>query len=168
MNKSVLHVWHSMVHTMLVDILILGVHVSCFACTCITVMMSCWIIMIINLTTYLHDCTFTLFSYVANKLLAAGGQENLYRTVEHIKSGLFEASLSWRMYIISSDAVIVLFNEIVVGIRYMVKNQEPLIRDEVKVLERRLDVCRNPENNPHSEAWVMLQYVGMELYLLFP
>ena len=30
-------------------------------------------------------CTF-LCSYVANKLLASGGQENLIKTVEHIKS----------------------------------------------------------------------------------
>lgn len=65
-----------------------------------------------------------LDSYVANKLLASGGQENLVKTVEHIKR-----------------------------IRYMVKNQDPLVREEVKALEVKLDRCRNQENNPNSEVF---------------
>ncbi|ELU05927.1 hypothetical protein CAPTEDRAFT_171887 [Capitella teleta] len=66
----------------------------------------------------------SLDNYVANKLLVSGGQENLLKTVEHIKR-----------------------------IKYMVKNQDPLIREDVKILERRLDACRNPENNPNSETF---------------
>ena len=39
----------------------------------------------------------------------------------------------------------------IVGIRFIVKQQETLNRKEVKAVELKLEKCRNQENNPASE-----------------
>lgn len=36
-------------------------------------------------------------------------------------------------------------------IRSLVKNIEPLPKDRIKFLEKKLDNCRNQENNPDSQ-----------------
>ena len=40
----------------------------------------------------------------------------------------------------------------------MVKNQDPLEREEVRALEVKLTKCRNPENDPDSDVYATLKY----------
>ncbi|KAL3885288.1 hypothetical protein ACJMK2_025371 [Sinanodonta woodiana] len=38
-------------------------------------------------------------------------------------------------------------------IRYIVKNQEPMLRDQIGPIQKKLEQCRNQENNPESEIY---------------
>ena len=38
----------------------------------------------------------------------------------------------------------------------MVKSQEQISREQMTHLQRKLDTCRNPENNPESEVYVFI------------
>jgi hypothetical protein len=42
------------------------------------------------------------------------------------------------------------------GIKYMVSSQEPLQKDQIGSIQRKLEQCRNQENNPDSD---MLVYI---------
>lgn len=46
------------------------------------------------------------------------------------------------------------FPRLVPGIKYMVKNQEPLQRDLIGPVQKKLEGCRNQANNPESEMYV--------------
>lgn len=49
---------------------------------------------------------------------------------------------------VSLNGLIILNSEL----RYMVKSQEQIPREQMAHLQRKLDHCRNQENNPESEV----------------
>ena len=95
-------------------------------------------------------------SYVTNALLASGNNDNLVKTIEHMKSKysmhIFVSSsgLGRQTHVFHSQQLILFLP----GIRYMVKHQDPLEREEVRKVEEKLEKCRNQENNPESDLLV--------------
>ncbi|KAL5019853.1 hypothetical protein ScPMuIL_002745 [Solemya velum] len=65
-----------------------------------------------------------LDSYVTDVLLEGASEENLKNTIYQIKR-----------------------------IKYMVKAQEPIARDQIQRLQRKLQACRNQDNNPESDVY---------------
>ncbi|ESO86567.1 hypothetical protein LOTGIDRAFT_167090 [Lottia gigantea] len=64
-----------------------------------------------------------LDSYVTDKLLKGASEADLQKTILQVKR-----------------------------IRYMVKNQEPLHKQTIQQIQKKLEKCRNQENNPESEV----------------
>ncbi|KAK6185652.1 hypothetical protein SNE40_007836 [Patella caerulea] len=65
-----------------------------------------------------------LDNYVTGTLLLGSSEDDLQKTIYQVKR-----------------------------IRYMIKNQEPLQRELIQIIQKKLEKCRNQENNPESEIY---------------
>lgn len=45
---------------------------------------------------------------------------------------------------------------ILTGVKFIVKNTDQVPREQGQAVQKKLDQCRNQENNPDSDVWVGL------------
>ena len=91
------------------------------------------------------------------------GKEHLPKLIESLKSNLFEEIhfQNPKLRNQASRPLIIIFFS--VEIRNLVKNHEVPNRDLIKVLEKKLEKCRNQENNPDSQMYLKSLHSSLPL-----